>query len=92
ATCIYRKAWRLMPGTVLSDEPGLYFIPALIEKCKSEGLYTGIVDYDRLASYYNFGGIRIEDDLIVTDTGCRMIGRDKHIPITIEELETIIGK
>ena len=92
ATCIYRKAWRLMPGTVLSDEPGLYFIPALIEKCKSEGLYKGIVDYDRLASYYSFGGIRIEDDLIVTDTGCRMIGRDKHIPITIEELEAIIGK
>ena len=87
ATCIYRKAWRVEEGTVMSDEPGIYFIPALIDKCRAEGLYTGIVDYDKLDSYRDFGGIRIEDDLIVTSTGCRIVGGDKKIPVTVEELE-----
>lgn len=87
ATCIYRKAWRMREGTVLSDEPGIYFIPALIDKCRAEGLYKGIVDYDRLEDYRDFGGIRIEDDLIVTATGCRVVGGEKKIPVTVEELE-----
>ncbi len=91
ATCIYRAAWRVRPGTVMSDEPGIYFIPALIDKCRAEGLYRGIVDYDRLDSYRNFGGIRIEDDLLLTDTGCRIIG-DRKIPITVDELEAVVGK
>lgn len=91
ATCVYRAAWRVEPGTVLTDEPGLYFIPALIDKCRAEGLYKGIVDYDRLDAYRNFGGIRIEDDLVVTESGCRMIG-DRKIPITVEELEAVVGK
>lgn len=91
ATCIYRAAWRLEPGTVLTDEPGLYFIPALIDKCRAEGLYQGIVDYDALDAYRDFGGIRIEDDLLVTQTGCRMLG-DRKIPITVEELEAVVGK
>ena len=92
ATCIHRATWRLEPGTILTDEPGLYFIPALIEKCKAEGKYKGIVDYDRLLDYYDFGGIRIEDDLIVTETGNRMIGGEKKIPVTIAELEAVIGR
>ncbi len=91
ATCIYRAAWRVRPGTVMSDEPGIYFIPALIDKCRAEGLYRGIVDYDRLDSYRDFGGIRIEDDLLLTDTGCRIIG-DRKIPVTVDELETVVGK
>ncbi len=91
ATCIYRAAWRVRPGTVMSDEPGIYFIPALIDKCRAEGLYRGIVDYDRLDSYRDFGGIRIEDDLLLTDTGCRIIG-DRKIPITVDELEAVVGK
>ncbi len=90
-TCIYRAAWKLAPGTVLTDEPGLYFIPALIDKCRSEGLYKGIVNYEALEAYRDFGGIRIEDDLIVTQDGCRMIG-DKKIPVTVEELEATVGK
>jgi len=90
-TCIYRAAWRLEPGTVLTDEPGLYFIPALIDKCRAEGKYKGIVDYDRLDSFRDFGGIRIEDDLVVTETGNRMIG-DRKIPVTVEELETVVGR
>ena len=84
-------SWRLEPGTVMTDEPGLYFIPALIDKCRAEGLYRGIVDYDRLDSYRDFGGIRIEDDLLLTDTGCRIIG-DRKIPVTVDELEAVVGK
>ncbi len=91
ATCIYRAAWRVRPGTVMSDEPGIYFIPALIDKCRAEGLYRGIVDYDRLDTYRDFGGIRIEDDLLLTDTGCRIIG-DRKIPVTVDELEAVVGK
>lgn len=91
ATCVYRAAWRIEPGTVMSDEPGIYFIPALIDKCRAEGLYKGIVDYDALDAYRNFGGIRIEDDLLVTEDGCRIIG-DRKIPITVEELEAVVGK
>ena len=90
-TCIYRATWRLEPGTVLSDEPGIYFIPALIDKCRAEGLYRGIVDYEALDAYREFGGIRLEDDLLITETGCRILG-EKRIPITISELEEVVGK
>ena len=89
-TCIYRAAWKLRPGSVMTDEPGLYFIPALIDKCRTERLYRGIVDYDMLESLRNFGGVRIEDDLLVTNGGCRFIG-DRRIPITVDELEEIVG-
>ncbi len=91
ATCIYRSAWRVGEGTVMSDEPGIYFIPALIDKSRAEGLYKGIVDYDALDAYRDFGGIRIEDDLLVTETGNRMLG-DRKIPVTVEELEAVVGK
>ena len=90
-TCVYRAAWKLHEGTVMSNEPGIYFIPALIDKSKAEGLYQGIVNYDKLDEYRDFGGIRIEDDVVVTAEGGRIIG-DKHIPSTIEELEAVVGK
>ena len=91
ATCIHRATWRVEPGTVMSDEPGIYFIPALIDKCRAEGKFNGIVDYDALNSYRDFGGIRIEDDVLVTETGSRFIG-DKLLPLTVEELEAVVGK
>ena len=91
ATCIHRATWRLRAGTVMSNEPGIYFIPALIDKSKSEGLYKGIVNYDKLDGYRTFGGIRIEDDVIVTKDGGRVIGGDKKIPVTVEELEDILS-
>ncbi|MBP3482697.1 MAG: aminopeptidase P N-terminal domain-containing protein [Alistipes sp.] len=91
ATCVHRATWRVRTGTVTSDEPGIYFIPALIDKSRSEGLYKGIVDYDKLDAYRDFGGIRIEDDILVTETGCRFIG-DKKIPVTVEELEAVVGR
>ena len=90
-TCVYRAAWKLREGTVMSNEPGIYFIPALIDKSKAEGLYKGIVNYDKLDEYRDFGGIRIEDDVVVTTEGGRVIG-DKHIPSTVEELEAVVGK
>ena len=91
ATCIHRGSWRVESGTVMSDEPGIYFIPALIDKCRAEGKFNGIVDFDKLDAYRNFGGIRIEDDVLVTETGSRFIG-DKLLPLTVEELEAVIGK
>ena len=91
ACCITRQWWRLMPGTVLSDEPGIYFVPALIDKFESEGKFKGIVNYDKLRDYRDFGGIRLEDDLIVTDTGSKQIG-SKQIPITVEDVEAIVGQ
>jgi Xaa-Pro aminopeptidase len=92
ATCIHRATWRLRAGTVMSNEPGIYFIPALIDKSRSEGLYKGIVNYDKLDSYRDFGGIRIEDDVIVTENGGRVIGGEKKIPVTVEELEVFLSR
>lgn len=92
ATCIHRTTWRLHDGTVMSDEPGIYFIPELIDKSRADGLYKGIVDYDKLEKYKDFGGIRIEDDILVTDNGGVRIGKDRKIPCTTEELEAVIGK
>ncbi len=92
ATCVHRATWRLRAGTVLSDEPGIYFIPALIDRSRAEGLYKGIVNYDEVEKYKDFGGIRIEDDIIVTDGGGRMIGGEKRIPVTVEELEAVVGR
>ena len=91
ATCVHRATWRVEPGTVMSDEPGIYFIPALMDKMRAENKFEGIVDYEALNSFRNFGGIRIEDDVLVTETGSRFIG-DKLLPLTVEELEAVIGK
>jgi Xaa-Pro aminopeptidase len=74
----------------MTDEPGIYFIPALIDKFRGEGKFTDIVNYDALDSFRNFGGIRIEDDVLVTETGRRFIG-DKLLPLTVEELEAVVG-
>ena len=81
-----RMARRLVPGHVITDEPGIYFIPALIEKWKSEGHNSQYVDFARLEDYYDFGGIRLEDDLLITEKGARILGSER-IPITVEEIE-----
>jgi acyl-CoA synthetase (AMP-forming)/AMP-acid ligase II len=90
ACCITRAWWRLQPGTVLSNEPGIYFVPDLIDKYKAEGKCQGIVNYDKLEQYRDFGGIRLEDDMIVTETGSKQIG-SKQIPITVEDVEAMVG-
>ena len=81
-----RMARRLVPGHVITDEPGIYFIPALIEKFKKEGLGQGFVNYAKLESYYDFGGIRIEDDVLITAEGARRLGQ-KRLPASVEEVE-----
>ena len=82
-----RLGKRLQPGFVLTVEPGIYFIPALIEKWAAEGKFTEFINYDRVRQYIGFGGIRIEDDVLVTADGYRVLG--KPIPKTIEEIENI---
>ncbi len=86
-----RMARSLVPGHVITDEPGIYFIPALIEQWKAEGKFSDFVNYAALESYYDFGGIRLEDDLLITNSGCRRLGQ-KRLPITVEEVETAMAR
>ena len=86
-----RMARRLVPGHVITDEPGIYFIPALIEKFKKEGLGYDFVNYAKLESYYDFGGIRLEDDVLVTPTGARRLG-PQRLPIAPDEVEAAMTK
>lgn len=81
-----RMGRMLHPGYVLTVEPGCYFIPALIEKWKSEGINKAFINFDKLQDYSTFGGIRLEDDIVVTENGCRLLGA-KRLPITPEEVE-----
>ena len=81
-----RMARRLEPGHVVTDEPGLYFIPALIEQWKREGTDKGFVNYEKLAQYYDFGGIRLEDDILVTADGARRLG-SRRLPILSTDVE-----
>ena len=85
-----RMARRLKPGHVITDEPGIYFIPALIEKFKKEGLGKDFVNYSKLESYYDFGGIRLEDDVLVTPDGARRLGHSR-LPITPDDVEAAMG-
>jgi len=75
---------------VLTVEPGIYFIPDLIDKFRNEGKYLDFIDYDKVETYKNFGGIRIEDDVLVTETGYRVLG--KPIPKTIAEVEAVMAE
>lgn len=85
-----RLAKKLQPGYVVTDEPGIYFIPALIDQWKAESKFTEFINYDKLESYKDFGGIRIEDDVLITDSGCRVLG--DSIPKTVAEVEAITAK
>jgi len=85
-----RMAKELEQGFVLTVEPGCYFIPALIDKWKSEKIFTKYINYKKLENYRNFGGIRIEDNVLVTKDGYKVLG--KPIPKTIEEVESACSK
>lgn len=86
-TAYLRLGRRLQPGFVLTVEPGIYFIPALIEQWAGEGKFKEFINYDKVREYIGFGGIRIEDDVLVTPDGYRVLG--KPIPKTINELESL---
>jgi Xaa-Pro aminopeptidase len=80
-----RMARALEPGFVMTVEPGLYFIPQLIDMWGAEKRFAEFINYDAVEKFRHAGGIRVEDDVVVTETGCRVIGR--RIPLTIEEVE-----
>ena len=82
-----RMGRRLEEGFVVTDEPGIYFIPALIDDWRSKGLHKDFINYDMLETYKDFGGIRIEDDLLITKDGCRFLGKDRipYHPKDVEE-------
>ncbi len=87
-TAFLRLAKRHQPGYVFTIEPGIYFIPALIDMWRNEGKFTDFINYDKVESYKDFGGIRIEDDILITETGHRVLG--KPIPKTVDEIEDIM--
>lgn len=89
-TAYLRLGRRLEPGFVLTNEPGIYFIPALIDLWQKEGKFTEFINYEKAREYIGFGGIRLEDDILVTETGCRLIG--KRIPITVKEVEDLMAE
>lgn len=88
-TAYLRMGRKLQPGFVITNEPGIYFIPALIEKWKAEKINADFINFDRLTDYLDFGGIRLEDDILVTETGSTIIG--DRIPITPDEVEDMMG-
>lgn len=85
-----RMARRLKEGFVMTVEPGIYFIPALIEKWRREGTCKEFIDFGKMEPYLDFGGIRIEDDILITARGNRMLG-EQRVPASVEEIEAFMA-
>jgi len=82
-----RLGKELEPGHVLTIEPGIYFIPALIDSWQKERKLENFIDYNEVDKYRDFGGVRIEDDLAITSDGSKLLG--SPVPKKINEIETI---
>jgi len=82
-----RMARPLEPGMVMTVEPGIYMIPVLMARWRAEGKFAEFLDYDAIERFRAFGGIRLEDDVLVTETGNRVLGQP--IPIEMEEVEAL---
>ena len=80
----------LCEGMTVTDEPGIYFIPALIDNWKASGHCKEFLNFDKLETYKDFGGIRIEDDVLITADGCRFIG-DERIPYHAKDVEAFMA-
>ena len=85
-----RMGRRLQEGFVVTDEPGIYFIPALIDEWRASGHCQEFLNFDKLETYKDFGGIRIEDDLLITADGCRFLGT-KRIPYHMDDVESFMN-
>ena len=85
-----RMGRRLEEGFVVTDEPGIYFIPALIDEWRAKGHCKDFLNFEMLETYKNFGGIRIEDDVLITKDGCRFLGSER-IPYHPQELEAFMA-
>ena len=85
-TASLRCGKRLQEGFVMTDEPGIYFIPALIDEWRAKKLHMDFLNYDMLETYKDFGGIRLEDDILITKDGCRFLG-DERIPYHPKDVE-----
>lgn len=89
-TASLRLGKKLKPGFVVTNEPGCYFIPELIDKWQAENINADFINFDKVNEYRNFGGIRLEDDLLVTENGCRILGN--RIPIAPDDVEKVVSK
>ena len=85
-----RMGRRLEEGFVVTDEPGIYFIPALIDDWRASGHCAEFLNFDKLETYKDFGGIRIEDDILITKNGCRFLGQ-KRIPYHPKDVEEFMA-
>jgi len=85
-----RMGRKLEEGFVVTDEPGIYFIPHLIDLWRKEGHCKEFINFDKLETYKDFGGIRIEDDILITKDGCRFLGKQR-IPYHPKELEEFMA-
>ena len=85
-----RLGRRLQEGFVVTDEPGIYFIPALIDDWRASGHCKEFLNFDMLETYKDFGGIRIEDDVLITTDGCRFLGKDR-IPYHPADVEAFMA-
>ena len=84
-----RLAKTLEPGFVLTVEPGIYFIPHLIDQWESEKKHFDFINYDALTVFRDFGGVRIEDNIVITNDGYRILG--PTIPRTMDEIESMMA-
>jgi Xaa-Pro aminopeptidase len=84
-----RMGRRLQPGFVITNEPGIYFIPALIDLWQRDKMHADFIDFDKVNEYRDFGGIRLEDDILVTDSGSELLG--ERIPIDPDDVEQLIS-